>query len=373
MGPLRCGYFRERSPYYLNLHIEINPDQSLGYPAPFSLADFPFHRIQTLIIYIPPGDLHYQLWPTVLHSLTRLKAYNHFGSEPIPILQGDTLRDCQYLKELELDHVGISFNEAFVFPELSRISLMDVFHSSFTSLSLKHLLERAPHLKSLSHIGPDSVDTEDRSPTECDFQPLSELTFLRVKCPSSGHLMAPFLKNSSLLPSIQHLSLRSIDEHVIDGFSDLLAQCSEVVSLTTLTLEVGSWIDTTYNDDNLEQHLRALRHFRSLERLEVVVGCQVDWGLGMDYATYFTTCLCEVLSACTAHPLFPALRIIRFRGEAEPEAPVDAIIRMVEARMKAATVSPETLVPLESVTLEDCESFGIDEYRELKAALGHSS
>ena len=38
----------------------------------------------------------------------------------------------------------------------------------------------------------------------------------------------------------------------------------------------------------------------------------------------------------------------------------------------AAEVSPEELVPLESVTFEDCEPLRIDEYRRIKAALGHT-
>ena len=357
-------HFRDHSSYYLNIHVDPELERNSVYPAPFSLADFPFNRIQSLTIQIPSGDLHDQLWPTVLHNLSRLEVYKVYDSEPAPILQGDLLRHCRNLKELELGHVGISFNEAFVLPELSQISLTEICDSPFTPLSLKHLFERAPHLKSLSFIGPDFLDTEDGSPTVYDFQPLCELTFLQIQFPSSGHLMAPFLKDLSLLPTIQHLSIGLIDEYAMNGFGDLFAQCDEMVSLTKLTLEVDLWTYTDVHDP--QQRLRALRYLRSLETLEV-------WGRAMDYATYFTTCLCEVLSECTADPLLPALRIIRFRGKAKPEAPVGAIIRMVEARMRAAKVSPQRLVPLESVTLEDCESFGIDEYRRLKRALGHSS
>lgn len=370
--------FLDRSTHYLNLHVEVDFERGPGHPAPFSLTGFPFSRIETLIVGVQAYDLNVRLWPTVLHNLTRLKVYTScsHGDYP-PILDGDLLRHYQNLKELELEHVEIAFNEAFVLRKLSRISLMENILSSFTPLSLRDLFERAPHLKSISHFSIDHVDTEVGSPTHCDFQPLRDLIFLEVNYPSLGHLMAPFLKDSSLLPSIQHLSLHFIDDHDIDGFGNLLAQCGEMMSLTTLTLEVGSWTDPSFADDpasadHLEGRIRALRHFRSLERLEVVVGWRFDNGLTIDYAPYFTTRLCKVLSECDAHPLFPKLRIIRFCGEAQPGAPVGDIIKMIEARMMAATVSPEKLVPLESVTVEDCESFGIDDYRQLEAALGHS-
>lgn len=364
--------FLDRSPYYFNLHVGVDFERGPVHPVPFSLTGFPFSRIETLIVGVQTYDLNLRMWPTVLHNLTRLKVYTGFCPEHPPILDGDLLRRYQNLEKLELEQVEIAFNEVFVLPKLSRIALMVEISGSFTPLSLRDLFERAPHLKSFSHLSTDRVDTEVASHTHFDFRPLRDLIFFEVKCPSLGHPMAPFLKYSSLLPSIQHLSLRFINEHDIAGFSDLLAQCGEMISLTTLTLEVGSWRDRASVDD-LEGHIRALRHFRCLERLEVVVGWQVDEGLSIDYATYFTTGLCEVLSECDAHPLFPKLRIIRFRGEAEPEAPVYDIIEMVEARMIAATLSPEKLVPLESVTLEDCESFGIDDYRQLEAALGHSS
>ena len=49
------------------------------------------------------------------------------------------------------------------------------------------------------------------------------------------------------------------------------------------------------------------------------------------------------------------------------------IIKMIKARMVAARVSSEMLAPLDSVTFEGCEPLNVDEYRQLKAALGHNS
>ena len=83
---------------------------------------------------------------------------------------------------------------------------------------------------------------------------------------------------------------------------------------------------------------------------------------------YFITCLCAVLSECTAHPIFTSLQIIRFLRYVASS--VDDIIETVKASVVFAKVSPEKLASLESVAFEDHEPPKVG---ELKAVLGYSS
>jgi len=369
--------FLDRSPYYLNVHVESDFDWRLMSSVAFSLTNFQFNRIRTLIINVTSGSLPNLPWPTIPISsnLTRLKICARL--EFIPIQQGDCLRHCQNLEELELKDVEIFLCGNFVLPELARISISCPGRCSsnlFAGICIEPLLVRAPHLKSFSLLGAYFADL-DMPLSGDNFQPLCELTSLLIEYPSSRHAMAPFLGDPSLTPSLQHLTLATIDggdePGLISDFNDLFVRHAETVSLTELTLEVFPYSRFAPGDD-LVQRLTALHHFQYLERLEVVMKRPFDCWEGPYYSKYFITCLCKVLSECTAHPIFPSLRAVRFLRYAE--ASLDGVIEMVNARMAVAKASPEKLVPLESVTFEDCEPLSVDEYRRLEAAMGrHSS
>jgi len=356
--------FIERSTYHLNVSVEIGLDWKHMSTAPFSFTNFQFDRIRTLTISISSDDPFPQEWSTMLYNLVRLRIYAY--RETAYVLRGDCLLHCQTLEELELEGVVISFHNNLVLPGLVRLSWGEYNDYSLTPISLRRLFEHAPHLNSFSFFSVDPVDMEEVHLDKSNLQPLRELTSLRIECPSSGHAMAPFLQDSSFIPSLQHLSLSSDD---ICDLIDSLVQHGETVSLTKMTLEVFSSAELA-PDDNLEQRLMALRLFRNLERLEVVTAGPDDWLPDYDYSKYFITCLCKVLSECTAHLNFPSLRIIRFLGYAR--ASVDDIIEMVKVRTVAAKESPDKVAPLESVTFGDCEPLNMDQYRRLKAALGHN-
>jgi len=357
--------FLERSTYHLDIRIAIDSNWGHVPSGPFSFTGFQFDRIRTLTIFIFSDDPFPQEWSTTLRNLTRLRILS--GLLTSYMLQGDWLLHYQTLEVLELVGVSISFSNDFVLSELVRLSWKDHDDDySLTPISLRRLFEHAPHLKSFSFLSPYPVDMGlylDKS----NLQPLRELTSLRIECPSSRHAMAPFLKDSSFIPSLQHLSLSSED---ICDLINSLVQHGETVSLTKMTLEVSPYSEFA-PDDNLVQGLVALRHFRNLERLEVATEWTNAWLPERGYYKYFITCLCNVLSECTAHPNFPSLRIIRFLGYSR--APVDDIIEMVKARTVAAKESPDKVAPLESVTFDDCEPLTMDQYRRLKAALGHNS
>ena len=357
--------FLERSIYYLNVRIEIDSDWEPMSYAPFSFTEFQFDRIQTLTISIFSDEPFPQEWSAMLHNLTRLRIYAH--RETAYMLQGDCLLHCQTLEELELGGVGISFNNDFILPGLIRLSWNDDPHCSLTPTSLRRLFEHAPHLKSFSFFSSYPVDMEDMSLDTRNFQPLRELTSLRIECPSSRHAMTPFLNDSSLIPSLQHLTLGSDD---ISDLLDSFVQHAEKVSLTKMTLKVSPYAEFAPDGDDV-QRLMVLRHFRYLERLEVIAEGPSDWWQDPNYPQSFITCLCKVLSECTAHPNIPSLRTIRFLRYARES--VDDIIKMVKARFVAAKESPDKVAPFESVTFEDCESLNMDQYRRLKAALGHNS
>jgi hypothetical protein len=359
--------FLERSPYYLNIHIAIGCDRNLMFSAPFSLINFNFDRIRTLIIHMNSDDLFDELWSPQLHNLTRLKVYSYFL--PSPILQGECLLQCRNLEELELESVEITFNDGFVLPGLARISLNDYPDNDFIPLCLDTLFEHAPHLKSFSLFGAGPMEM-DESLSDYDFRPLHELTSLRIEYSSLRHPMAPFLEDSSLTPSLQHLTIASIDGYGETGLHDLFIRNAPTVSLTKLTLEVSLYVHYA-PDDGLVQRLMMLRHFQYVERFEVVTERPDTWNSYFEYSTYFITCLCKVLSECTAHPVFPSLRSIRFLGC--EEISVDSIIEMVKARMVVVRISPEKLVPLESITFEDCKPLNVDDHRRLNAALGRNS
>ena len=358
-------HFHKCSPYYLNVRVKVdrNWEPEPMSSAPFSLTNFQFDRIRTLTIYMSPDGLNRQLWSTTLHDLTRLTIYACLGTYH-NILRGDCLRHCENLEELELEGLGISFVEDFVLQRLSRISWREDYHGYFTPLVLGRLFERAPHMKSFSFfsgylVGPENVLLHA-------FRPLRELTSLRIECGSSRHSMVTLLKDSSLLPSLQHLTLSSTN---ISDLLDSVVQNAETVSLTKVTLEI--YPDTDFApSDGLVQRLMVLRRFQYLERLEVDAGGRDIWCPNPNYSEYFVNCLCEALSECDARPIFPSLRIIRFlRYEA---ASVNNIIEMVKARMVAARISPKMLAQLESVTFEDREPLNLDEYRRLKVVLGHN-
>jgi hypothetical protein len=360
--------FIERSTYYLNVRIGIDFDWGPMASAPFSFTTFPFDRIRTLIIFIYSDVPISQELFNMLHNLTRLKICAYLESASAYMLQGDCLLHCQTLEELELEGVQISLNDHLMLPELVRLSWK--VHQEYDSLIpifLKRLFGHAPHLESFSFSSSYPMDMEDVYLEDRNFQPLRELTSLRIECPSSRHAMAPFLEDSSLIPSLQHLTLASVD---ISDLLDSFVQYAEAVHLTKLTLEVTPYAEFG-PDDDLVQRLMVLRHLRDLERLEVVAEGPPDWLSDHDYSEYFITCLCKVFSECTAHPILPSLRIIRFFRYSG--ASMDDIIEMVKARIVAARVSPEELAPLESVTFEDCEPLNVDQYRRLKAALGHDS
>jgi hypothetical protein len=360
--------FLTRSSYYLNIHIVIGYDRDIAFSAPFSLTNFKFDRIRTLIIHMDSDDIFHQLWSTQLHNLTRLKVYSYFL--PSPILQGECLLQCRNIEELELEGVEFFFDDGFVLPGLARISLNDYPDSVIISPRLDTLFEHAPHLKSFSLFGAGPMEMDDGSPSDYDFRPLHELTSLRIEYSSLRHPMAPFLEDSSLTPSLQHLTIASIDGRGETGLHDLFVRNAPTVSLTKLTLEVSLYIHCT-PDDGLVQRLMMLRHFQYVERFEVVTERPDTWNPYFEYSTYFITCLCKVLSECTAHPIFPSLRSIRFLGC--EEISVDSIIEMVKARMVAVRISPEKLVPLESITFEDCKPLNVDDHRRLNAALGRNS
>jgi hypothetical protein len=360
--------FMKRSTYYLNVRTEIDFDWGTTASASFSFTTFPFDRIRTLIIIIYSDVRISQEVSTMLHYLTRLKICAYLESEPAYMLRGDCLLHCQTLEELELEGIRILLNDDLMLPGLVRLSWK--VHHDYDSLIptfLKRLFGHVPHLESFSFSSSYPMDMEDVYLEDRNFQPLRELTSLRIECPSSRHAMAPFLEDSSLIPSLQHLTLASVD---ISDLLDSFVQYAEAVHLTKLTLEVTPYAEFG-PDDDLVQRLMVLRHFRNLETLEVVAEGLPDWWLDPDYSEYFITCLCKVLSECTIYPIFPSLRnicLLRYSG-----ASVDDIIEMVKARIVAARVSPEELAPLESVTFEDCEPLNVDQYRRLKAALGHDS
>ena len=358
-------HFLKCSPYYLNIRVAIDCNWEPMSSAPFSLINFQFDRIRTLIVSIHPGGLNRQLWSTTLHNLTRLTIYASLDTPHI--LSGDCLRHCENLEELGLDGLGISFDEDFVLQRLARISWTEYHSVHLTALFLGRLFERAPHLKSLSFFGDYSPwGTDNVLLYEHNFQPLRELISLQIDCPSSRHAMVPLLEDPSLVPSLQHLTLVSTE---ICDLLDSIVRHAETVSLTKLTLEVSPYAKFAHGD-GLVQRLMVLRHFQYLERLEVDAEWPSSWRKDLNYSEYFVTCLCEALSECATRPIFPSLRIIRFiRYEA---ASVDNIIEMVKARMVAAKLSPKMLAPLEFVTFEDCEPLNVDEYRGLKVALGHN-
>jgi len=357
--------FLERSTYHLNIRIAIDSNWGHVSSGPFSFTGFQFDRIRALTIYIYSDDPFPQEWSTPLRNLTRLRICSFL--ETAYMLQGDWLLRYQTLEMLELVGVSISFSNDFVLSELIRLSWKDHDYYSLIPTSLRCLFEHAPHLKSFTFLSLYPVDMEEVYLDKSNLQPLRELTSLRIECPSSRHAMAPFLKDSSFIPSLQHLSLMSDD---ISDLIDSLVQHGEIVSLTKMTLNVSPYSEFA-PDDNLVQGLVALRHFRNLERLEVATEWPDDWLPDSGYSKYFITCLCKVLSECTAHPNFPSLRIIRSLRYAR--ASVDDIIEMVKARTVAAKESPDKVAPLESVTFEDCEPLTMDQYHRLKAALGHNS
>ena len=221
--------------------------------APFTVTNFQFDRIRTLTIFIYPDALDRQLFSTTLHDLTRLEII-HGTLENVRIPRGEFLRHCKNLEELELSNVGLSFNDDFDLPRLARISWKESSRDHRTPLFLARLFERAPHLKSFSFFGYYSVDMEDVVLYEHNFQPLGELTSLRVECTSSRHGVAPLLEDPSLIPSIQHLTLPSRD------IGDLL-QPAKMISLTKLTLEVPLRAKFA-SGDGLVQRLTVLRHLQ---------------------------------------------------------------------------------------------------------------
>ena len=351
-------HFLKHSPYYLNVCAVLGhePGWRITCPAPFSLANFQFDRIRTLNITIAPDGL--QSWSTTLRNLIRLEIHGADNN----ILLEDCLRHCKNLEELELGGSTFSFNGDFVLPRLARISLSAVSTPSF----LGRLFERAPHLKSFSFWDRSYIRGERVLLDEHSLRPLRELTSLRVSSTSSRHAIVPLLADSSLLPSLQHLTLASTN---MNNLLDSIVHYAETVSLTKLTLEIYPDTDFTPSD-GLIQRLMVLRRFQYLERLEVDAGGRNRWSPNTKYPEYFVNCLCDALSECTTRLIFPSLRIIPFlRYEA---ASVDNIIEMVKARMVAAKVFPEMLAPLESVTFEGREPLNLDEYRRLKVALGHN-
>ena len=346
-------HFLKRSPYYLDVCVVIDYEFP---PLPFSLTNFQFDRIRTLTITISPYSLH--LWSPTLHNLTQLTIH---GAGEIPL--ENCLCHCENIEELELYGSSFSFNGDFVLPGLARIS----FEAYSTSLFLGRLFERAPHLKSFSFSDECYMGTGCVLLDEHNLRPLHELTSLRVYSYSSRHAIVPLLEDSSLLPSLRHLTLASSD---MSNLLDSVVQHSSTVSLTKLTLEIHTFTEFGPSDD-LVPRLMVLRRLQYVERLEVDAGGRSRWYPGSKYPEYLVDCLCEVLSECAVRPIFPSLRIIRFL--CYEAVSVDNIIEMVKTRMAAAKVSPEMLAPLESVTFEDREPLDVDQYRRLKVALGHNA
>ena len=357
--------FLERSSYYLNIRITIDYDWDPMSSAPFSFTDFQFDRIRTLIIFISSDDPFPQDWGIILHNLTRLRIYAYLRNAP-PILGGHFLLHCQNLEELELEGVVVSLSDDVLLPRLIRLSWKEDHDDDLTPVFLGRLFESAPYLKSFSIFSTYPVDIGVYL-SECNLQHLGELTSLRIECPSSRHAIAPPLWGTSLIPSLQHLTLASAN---ISCLLDSVVHYAETAYFTKMTLEVSPYIVFSL-DDGLVERLMVLRRFHNIETLEVVAERPDKWWPGRNYSEYFINCLCEVLWGCTFRPIFPALRIIRFLRYVGASG--NGIIEMVKARSVAATLSPEKLVPLESVTFEHCEPLNVDEYHRLKAALGHNS
>ena len=356
--------FLERSSYYLNIRVTIDYDWEPMSSAPFSFTDLHFDRIRTLTIFISSGDPFPPDWGIILHNLTRLRIYAYLRDAPI--LGGHFLLHCQNLEELELEGVVISLRDDVLLPRLIRLSWKEDHDDDLTPVFLGRLFENAPYLKSFSIFSTYPMDIGVYL-SECNLQHLGELTSLRIECPSSRHAIAPPLWGTSLIPSLQHLTLASTN---ISCLLDSVVYYAETAYFTKMTLEVSPYISFS-PDDGLVERLMVLRRFHNVETLEVVAERPDKWWPGRNYSEYFINCLCKVLWECTARPIFPALRIIRFLRYVGGS--VNVIIEVVKARSVAATLSPEKLVPLESVTFEQCEPLNVDEYHSLKAALGHDS
>ena len=361
--------FLERSPDHLNIRVTIDSDRERMSSAPFSFTDFRFARIQTLIIFISSDNPFPRGWGAKLYYLTRLGIYADL--EDPPTLGGEFLLQYPRLEVLELDGIAISFTGDFILKSLIRPSWKEHHHDDLTPIFLGRLFEHAPHLKSFSFFSPCPMKLANHL-YECNLQLLRELTSLELAslwdgCFFSSCAIDPSLERRALMPSLQHLTLVSTN---INDLLDSVVHHAETAYFTEVTLKILA-TGTISIPGDLEKRLMVLRRFLNLETLEVVGGGPEESWVVHFYSKIFIECLCEVLSECTVHPNFPSLRIIRFLRLAGLQ--VDHIIGMVKARTVAAKASPEKLVPLESVTFEDCEPLNVDEYRRLKAALEYSS
>lgn len=357
------AFFIELSSGYLNVRVTIDSDREPMSSAPFSFTDFQSGNIRTLIIFISTDNPFPREWGDVLYNLTRLRIYAD-PEDPTPTLGGNFLRDCQELEVLEIDGIVISFSSDFILKRLIRLSWKDHHHDGLTPIFLGRLFEHTPHLKSFSFFSPCPVKLAVRL-YKCNLQLLRELTSLELTshwtgCPCA---IGPSIERPVLMPSLRHLTLESSN---INDLLDSVVHHAEMAYFTEVTLKIHL-SETVFSPCGLVERLMVLRRFHNLETLEVVGGGPEECWLAHLHSKHFIKCLCEVLSECTVHPNFPSLRIIRFLRLAGPR--VDHIIGMVKARTVAAKASPEKLVPLESVTFEDCEPLNVDEYRRLKAAL----
>lgn len=271
------------------------------------------------------------------------------------MLCGDFLSQTPSLEDLDIRDISLYFSKDIKLANLRRIYWK--FDGETSETMLIDLCSRAPHLQSVE------LYVEPTPAQGMAVGPWTELSAIQTDCNgliALGRLITPLV-----MPSLRHLTFicRKRLEPVwrLYQVDDLLHR-PPLVSLTRLSLILDPFHDCL-GDEALNYQLDCLFQLQHVTRLDI---------MGMDryrYSGYhpIITHMCHLLSLCTPKPSLPSLQAVHFVGKIKVGVPLDGVIQM--ARERAAL---NGITKLERIIFEECETLTIDQYRQLRNALGQN-
>jgi len=302
-------------------------------------------------------------WPVVLPNLSHLWIEtNHH--DRVRTISGDFLSLFPNLEDLNMIYVNLHFSKHFELRKLQRIRWLVTRHPEPPLCLLGDIFLHAPHLKSFIFDGP--ISSPDSGATSMAFGPLTELSTMEIDFCDLA-IMEP-LADHLMVPSLQHLTFRWIPVSLawkVERLNDIFLHYASLALLTRLSLVLDSFGGYSLLETS-KYGLNCLVHLVHLTRLDIMGVNAAIYHEGHPSVTY----LCHLLSVCAPEPSFPCLQNIHFVGKIKIGVPFGTIIQMARARTAAAASSPNRIAKLESIIFEDCEPLTVEQYRELRDALG---
>ena len=342
--------FIDRSCSGLELSVE---EEFLDFLFDGSIPPDRVHQLELWLAGAPNYKAPFHSWSVMLPNLTRLLINAHIWGS-VQTLCGDFLSQFPSLEDLDIQDIELHFSKGVKLANLRRIYWESDGETSETMLI--DLCSHAPHLQFVEfYVRPIPAPS-------MAVGPWTELTAIQTDC--NGLVALERLLTPLVMPSLQHLTF--ICRKLLDWpwktyqVDDLLRR-PPLASLTRLSLILDPFHDNS--NEALKSQLDCFFQLQHLTRLDIT---------GMDGHSYveyhpLITHMCHLLSLCTPKPSLPSLQAVHFVGQIKVGVPLDGVIQM--ARERAAL---DGITKLERVVFEECEPLTINQYRQLRNALGQN-